>query len=122
MAQSLTSCLTASFVMAALIAAPGATAVRAADESELRWQTQFAKTVQPFLKTYCNSCHGQDKPEAKLDLATIATADQVARNHATWQHVLERLAAKEMPPADAERQPTAPERRAAIVWIKGFRS
>ena len=82
---------------------------------------QFQTTVQPFVATYCSDCHGQEMPEAELNLSRFTAARQVAGAHAAWQLVLERLSAKEMPPADATRQPTAAERQAVIGWIRAFR-
>ena len=82
---------------------------------------QFQATVQPFVATYCQVCHGKEMPEAELNLSGFTAAQQVAGAHTTWQLVLERLDAKEMPPEDAQRQPTAEERQAVIGWIRAFR-
>src|SRR5262249_10447682 len=48
--------------------------------------------------------------------------DDVGKNHSTWQLVLERLKAKEMPPEDALVQPTTLQRQAVIQWIRSFRA
>jgi hypothetical protein len=93
----------------------------AAEPDAARLQRQFVEEVRPFLATYCYSCHSGDDPEAKLDFTGYSTTDHVAARHATWQLVRERLRAKEMPPAEAERQPTEAERQAAIQWIESFR-
>ncbi|MDG1893401.1 MAG: hypothetical protein P8J37_00680, partial [Fuerstiella sp.] len=42
---------------------------------------QFDSTVRPFLKKYCLDCHGNEQPEAKLDLSAYSTAQDVATNH-----------------------------------------
>ena len=82
---------------------------------------QFTAGVQPLIAKYCHSCHGKEAPEAKLDLSDFSTATQVATAHATWDIVLERLTAKEMPPKDASEQPSDEERTAIVVWLRTFR-
>lgn len=81
----------------------------------------FATGVQPFLRKYCLDCHGQEEPEAKLDLSRFGTFDSVVRDIAHWNIVLDRVAAGEMPPEEAEAQPTGAERRAVVDWITRLR-
>lgn len=83
--------------------------------------TQFQKSVAPFLKTFCLDCHGKDDPEAKLDLSGYSSADAVATAHQTWAIILERLVAKEMPPKESDAQPNAAQRQAVIDWIQSAR-
>src|SRR5262245_10760463 len=66
---------------------------------------RYAKDVKPFLEAYCHSCHGAKKPKAMLDLAKDDSINAIVKNIDQWQHVLDRLHAKEMPPEDAKRQP-----------------
>ena len=84
-------------------------------------EAQFQQTVLPFLQKYCLACHGKAKQEAKLDLSGYASLDSIAKEHRTWELARERLAAGEMPPEEAERQPTPEERAAVVAWIKAFR-
>jgi mono/diheme cytochrome c family protein len=84
-------------------------------------EQQFATTVQPFLQNYCHECHGNGKSEGKLDLAAYSTLAKVAAGHQTWATVLERLESKEMPPEEAQQQPTPKEREAVTNWIKAVR-
>lgn len=93
-----------------------------AEPTDRDLQHQFTAKVQPFVQTYCQSCHGTEQPKAKLDLSGYVNAAQVAQAHQTWDLVLERLEAQEMPPEDTKKQPTAEERQAVITWIKTFRS
>ncbi|HEX5104276.1 MAG TPA: DUF1587 domain-containing protein, partial [Pirellulaceae bacterium] len=95
--------------------------VRADEPADRQIQKQFEQTVQPFLRTYCHACHGREEPEAKLDLTAFPTLASVARGHPTWAIVLERLEAGEMPPDDADPQPTAEQRQAVVRWIRAFR-
>ncbi|HEV3024760.1 MAG TPA: DUF1587 domain-containing protein, partial [Pirellulales bacterium] len=82
---------------------------------------RFAGAVQPFLRNHCLGCHGEAKQEAKLDLGRFSTLAAVVKELPTWELVLERLEAGEMPPEDAPRQPTAHERRAVVDWIRILR-
>src|SRR5439155_20746643 len=82
------------------------------EPSEPELARAWNETVAPFVQTYCNSCHGKEKREGKLDLTSFSSLNQLAAGHATWQTVRERLEAKEMPPEEAKKQPTAAERAA----------
>ena len=101
----------------AMLAGP----LAAAPPAEADRERQFAETVTPFLQSYCQSCHGKSKQEAKLDLSAFTSAASVAQRHQTWALVLERLEAGEMPPEEAKHRPTAEERKATIAWIRDFR-
>ncbi|MEX2142429.1 MAG: DUF1587 domain-containing protein [Pirellulales bacterium] len=81
----------------------------------------FTKSVQPFLKANCLTCHADKEPEAELDLSKYTSLGEATGALGTWELILERLAAGEMPPEDADRQPSAKERQAAIDWIKALR-
>ena len=70
--------------------------------------------IRPFLKAYCVSCHGPQKPEAQLRLDTLNTDLLEGGDADHWQEVLDRINLGEMPPEDARAQPTASERQAAI--------
>jgi hypothetical protein len=83
-------------------------------------RAEFAAKVQPFLATYCYSCHDRQEPQGKLDLTAFATTEQIAERADTWQAVLERLDAEEMPPDDAKRQPSEAERQTILAWIRAF--
>jgi hypothetical protein len=82
---------------------------------------RFSTHVQPFLKRYCFACHGPKKQKASLDLSRDASLAAVARNADTWELVLERLEAQEMPPAMAHRRPKPEERAVMISWIRKLR-
>ena len=103
--------------LVACIAAP----LNAAESTEPTLDAQLRQTVTPFVQKYCLDCHGKAKQEAKLNLSGYASPAAIAKEHRTWELVLERLAAGEMPPEDAEPRPTPDERAAVVGWIKAFR-
>src|SRR5947208_2846049 len=110
------------FFVVAFIFVGSAGRLVAAEPTDQDLQHQFTAKVQPFVQVYCQSCHGKQEPKAKLDLSAYANPAQIAKGYQTWDLVLERLEAKEMPPDDAKKQPTAEERQTVAAWIKTFRS
>ncbi|MEO5961793.1 MAG: c-type cytochrome domain-containing protein, partial [Opitutaceae bacterium] len=96
--------------------AGNAPAVSTASKSQL--DAGFHATVKPFVQTYCVSCHGGKKPEAELDLSTFTTLASVAKDPVRWDQVLERVKAGEMPPDDADKLPTANERKPFVAWLE----
>lgn len=104
-------------LLLALIAFPLTTA----HSIEQPLDRRYTEVVQPFLKHYCLSCHGESKQEAKLDLSGFGSVAVVLKNQGLWDHVLERLEAAEMPPRKAARQPKPVERQAVLDWIRDFR-
>lgn len=80
----------------------------------------FARTVRPFLATYCVSCHGGRQPAAQMDLSGFTTMAALVQDGRRWSQMLERLEAGEMPPKGA-RQPAAQERRAVVEWFRAVR-
>ena len=93
----------------------GPTMIAAPPDSDV--ERGFAKDVQPFLSTYCTSCHGGGSPAAQLDLRQYATGTSVVEDYARWNRVLEKLSAKQMPPEKAKQPPEA-ARRHVIDWIQ----
>src|SRR5262249_53430878 len=79
---------------------------------------RFASQVHPFLEPYCFACHGTKKPKGDFDLTRYSSVSAVAADAKQWELVLERLEAREMPPADAEKKPTAEERATIVAWIR----
>ena len=77
----------------------------------------FAQTVQPFLKTYCSSCHSGPRAVAQLDLMQYQSVDAVVQDFTRWNRILTRLAESEMPPKHAA-QPTDQARQQVIEWIR----
>jgi mono/diheme cytochrome c family protein len=95
------------------IAAPMNAAAPAGSEVE----RGFTQTVQPFLNTYCTSCHGGAKPAAQFDLRQYSTAASVVQDFSRWNRVLARLTAREMPPKSTS-QPSDQARQQVVDWIR----
>ena len=80
----------------------------------------LAKTVRPFLASYCVGCHGGAAPAAQFDLGSYSTMAAVTRDYPRWNLVLEKLTAREMPPKPAPQPPDA-ARQQVIDWVQAVR-
>ena len=78
---------------------------------------QFAQQVQPFLKTYCISCHGPkiQKGEIRVDHLTADMSDR--KEAELWSRMLEAIEFGEMPSDTAKTFPTRQEARTVQNWI-----
>jgi mono/diheme cytochrome c family protein len=94
-------------------------ALLTADDRSL--DKEFSGRIQPFVQRYCVTCHGAKKPKAGLDLGRTASMVALVKDISTWNLVLERLQAKEMPPATAKVQPNDRERAAVVAWLESVR-
>jgi hypothetical protein len=94
---------------------------RGAELSDGQLQRQFAQSVQPFVQTYCVSCHEGEKPKGDFDISRFTSLDSISKDQQHWGLVLERLRDEEMPPEKAKKHPTAAQRKEIINWIIAFR-
>lgn len=92
-------------------------AAEAALERSEEHLSAYQSRVAPFISTYCRHCHNEERERGGLRLDTYSDVAAVARSHDTWEHVLERVQSREMPPRK-EKQPGDEERAAAVAWIK----
>ncbi|TWU22149.1 hypothetical protein Pla52o_32020 [Novipirellula galeiformis] len=81
----------------------------------------FRDTVQPVLQTHCVACHNDVTREGDLDLSVDQDLASVVKNFRHWMVVLERLEAGDMPPDDADEQPTPAQRESVIRWIEAVK-
>jgi len=81
-------------------------------------QDSFAK-IQPLLSKYCTKCHGTGaKPKADLNLANFSSEASIRGNRKIWKEVLNKTLTKEMPPEDAQPQPTQEERDTLTQFVR----
>ncbi len=103
-------------LLAHLVAVAAGTGTTEAD-IERRFQT----TVLPFIGNYCISCHDNEKPKGDFDLSPYHDVKTVARDHAQWELVLEKLQTGEMPPKKAKQHPASEQSQSIIAWIQELR-
>lgn len=76
----------------------------------------FRDQVTPFLKTYCIECHGS-RPKGGINfLATLKDPASPAFRQ-WWKQGRANVKAHDMPPDDADKQPTDAERQMFTDWI-----
>src|SRR5262249_25849102 len=59
-------------------------------------------TVQKFVTRYCLGCHNRDDKRGGLALDTLRP-DDVGKHAATWEKVVRKVVARQMPPAGRKR-------------------
>ncbi len=77
-----------------------------------------AADVPAAFRTFCVECHRGEKPKAGLDLDVLLARPSIGARAEQWEKIAEMLETAEMPPAEAERQPTAAERATAAAWVR----
>jgi hypothetical protein len=80
-------------------------------------QVAFRTAVLPLLAKYCTSCHGQSKPKAGLNLASVQDESSARSNRKAWARVREYVEGGLMPPDDRP-QPSREEVGRLTQWIK----
>jgi hypothetical protein len=82
---------------------------------------QFKETVRPFVMKYCAGCHSGQTPAAQFDLKSYTSMEAVTADFPHWVLLMERLAAKEMPPKPMPPPPMEASQK-VIGWIQKVRT
>lgn len=86
--------------------------------SRLAQTDQFEQSVRPFLSRTCYMCHNPELKSGGLNLKAFQTIASVIENRETFERVLKKLKAGEMPPKGMPR-PKAADLQNVIAWIGG---
>ncbi len=81
-------------------------------------QSQYESQQQAALKKYCLNCHSAAEKQGELDLEQFTSVADMRRNVVPWQRVVEMMDDGEMPPKDAEVQPSKEEHKALRNWVR----
>jgi hypothetical protein len=81
-------------------------------------QSQFESQQHAVLKKYCLNCHSAAEKQGELDLEQFTSVADMRRNVVPWQRVVEMMDDGEMPPKDAEVQPSKEEHKALRNWVR----
>ncbi|MEW4564563.1 DUF1592 domain-containing protein [Bremerella sp. JC770] len=76
----------------------------------------FAKKIQPFLKTYCVDCHGEETQEADLRLDKLTSDFTKSTSASAWIEVMDKMNLGEMPP-EGSPMPGTTELADVTHWI-----
>jgi len=109
-----------SFAAAMLLLACTLSSSNAQEPTELlrEVQREFTDTIRPMLETHCGDCHWGDQSDADLNLESYETIDQLLAGRKKWKKVLNRVAAKEMPPPE-DYDPIPDDDHATILaWVE----
>ncbi len=97
------------------------------DDADLtRARAEAAKTfkseVKPFITTYCMRCHSDKSPNGDVTFENVVkNSDGLAFKH-LWNRASTQIAAHQMPPVSADKQPTEMERKAVVDWASGMKN
>lgn len=81
-------------------------------------QSRFTEKQQAVLKKYCLDCHSTADRQGELDLQRFHSVADIRRDVVPWQRVVEMLRDGEMPPQDADPQPTTAELKSLQQWVQ----
>jgi hypothetical protein len=81
-------------------------------------EASFQANVKPLLEKYCYECHGDGKHKGDIALDQGLSIAEIHDNTKKWETVMERVHSAEMPPDDADIQPTQAERDVISGWIE----
>ena len=81
-------------------------------------QSQYESQQQAAIKTYCLNCHSTAEKQGELDLEQFTSVADMRRNVVPWQRVVEMMDDGEMPPKDAEVQPSKDAHKALRNWVR----
>lgn len=74
---------------------------------------EFATAVRPILEESCAQCHGGLQPSAGLNVTGMTSPESLVHDRASWEKILRRLRAGEMPPAGMPKPD--PEKLAGMI-------
>jgi hypothetical protein len=91
------------------------------DKSFATLQAETRKTFQdrvtPFVKTYCFECHGDKKMKGGINFAPGLKKPGDPASRKRWKQALANVRAHDMPPEEADKQPTDEERQVFMDWV-----
>src|SRR5579862_2407530 len=70
-------------------------------------QPTYDKAVRPVLTGTCMQCHNDQLASGGLSMSKFTTAESIIQNRTTWELMLRKVRAGEMPPPEVDRPPAA---------------
>ncbi len=77
----------------------------------------FREQAEPFVTSYCKSCHGDKKMKGGFTFNPALKTPGDANSNRIWKQALATVKTHDMPPDDADMQPTDEERRRFMDWV-----
>ncbi len=77
----------------------------------------FRESVTPFINSYCKECHGNRRSKAGINFeAALKNPGDVA-SAKRWKQAIASIKTHDMPPEEADEQPTDKERQVFLDWV-----
>src|SRR5881394_1852587 len=77
----------------------------------------FKEVVTPFVDTYCTRCHGQDRQKGGINFGPALKKPGETASGKRWKQAMAVVKSHDMPPEDANKQPTDEERQKFLEGI-----
>jgi len=77
----------------------------------------FRDKVAPFVATYCVDCHGAKKRKGQVSFQAALKNPGASAFSNQWKQAVAIVKTGDMPPDDADKQPTDEERKAFMEWV-----
>ncbi len=117
---SVVTFLCAAFTLSAAVRVTSTTAQQPKPKADefATLQTQYEQTHKAMLQKYCLTCHSAAEKQGELDLEQFKSVADIRSNVVPWQRVVEMMDDGEMPPKDAEHQPSKEQHQALRNWVR----
>ncbi|MGZ8938802.1 MAG: DUF1592 domain-containing protein [Limisphaerales bacterium] len=77
----------------------------------------FKEVVTPFVENYCTRCHGQNRQRGGINFGPALKSPGESASSARWKQAVAAVKLHDMPPENAEKQPTDEEREKFLEGI-----
>src|SRR5688500_5590172 len=84
---------------------------------QLDARKSFKDVVTPFVDTYCTRCHGQNRQKGGINFGPALKNPGESASSQRWKQALAVVKSHDMPPEDADKQPTDEERQKFLHGI-----
>src|SRR5580765_5083654 len=75
------------------------------------------EVVTPFVDTYCSRCHGEKRQKGGINFAPVLKRPGETASSQRWKQAIAKVKLHEMPPEEADKQPTDEERQKFLDGI-----
>src|ERR1051326_5839471 len=109
------SCVTAMLLVAFALSLSVRWAAATSEEADFAAlqgdaRKSFKDVVTPFVDTYCTRCHGQDRQKGGINFGPALKKPGETASSKRWKQAIGVVKSHEMPPDNANKQPTDEER------------
>jgi hypothetical protein len=77
--------------------------------------------IVPFITTYCNKCHGEEKKKGGVTFQYAAKNPGATSFRPLWQQAVANIKSHDMPPDKEQKQPSAQERQVFVDWVASIK-